>query len=85
MNSKRNLLVGIALVSFMVFEAADARSIRCGTHVLTAGMRNSPGQYEVLRRCGEPDQRLGNTWVYQRGSVTRRITFSSNGQINIIE
>lgn len=85
MNSKRNLLVALALVSFMMIEPVAASSIRCGTHVLTSGMRESPGQYEVLKRCGEPDQRMGNTWIYKKGSVTRTITFTSNGQINMIQ
>jgi hypothetical protein len=85
MKSKTNLTIAVALFSLLTLEAAQASSIRCGTHVLTAGMRNSPGQYEVLKRCGEPDVRLGNTWIYERGSVSRQITFSSNGQINTID
>jgi len=31
---------------------ASASSMRCGTHLITASMANSPGKYEVLKRCG---------------------------------
>ena len=42
--------------------------------------------YEVLKRCGEPDARYGNTWVYEKSSsVAYKLTFSSDGQIKSIE
>ena len=56
-------------------------SMRCGTHIISADPSRPSGKYEVLKRCGEPDSRQGNTWIYERGSVTRTIRFDRNGRI----
>jgi hypothetical protein len=76
-------LVGLSLfLTVGVFQPASASSMKCGTHIISSGQGNSPGQYEVLKRCGEPDVRQGNTWIYERSSsVARRIRFDNNGNI----
>ena len=76
-------LVGMVLLLAMGFvEPAAASTMRCGTHIISSGQGNSPGQYEVLKRCGEPTFRQGNTWIYERSSsVSRKIRFDSNGMI----
>ena len=80
-------LIGVALVLSMGFmEPAAASSMRCGTHIITSGTGNAVGQYEVLKRCGEPTFRQGNTWIYEKSSsVARRVRFNSNGEIVAIE
>lgn len=85
MNNMTKTIVAAILFTIAI-DSAMARSMRCGTHVITTGLRSSPGMYEVLKRCGEPKARYGNTWIYERSSsVTRVVTFSSNGQIKSIE
>jgi len=76
-------LVGVSLILTVgFFQPASASSMRCGTHIISSGQGNSPGQYEVLKRCGEPDIRQGNTWIYESSSsVARRIRFDKNGNI----
>jgi hypothetical protein len=76
-------LVGAALVLTIVsIQPALAGSMRCGTHIISSGQDNSPGQYEVLKRCGEPTSRQGDTWIYkQSSSVSNRIRFDRNGVI----
>jgi hypothetical protein len=87
MTSKLKLIIAAFLFSIVVTETAMATgSMRCGTHVISAGYRDSPGMYEVLKRCGEPKTRYGRTWVYEKSSsVSHVITFSDNGQIRSIE
>ena len=86
MNSKLKLILVALLLSIIIIEPALARSLRCGTHVITTGLQNSPGMYEVLKRCGEPKVRYGNTWVYEKSSsVSYKLTFKSNGQLSKIE
>lgn len=86
MTSKLKLIIAAFAGSIIVAQPVLASSMRCGTHIVTAGMRDSPGMYEVLKRCGEPKFRYGRTWVYERSSsVTHVITFSDNGQIRSIE
>ena len=73
---------GVLLLATGFMESATAGSMSCGTHVISSGQGNSPGQYEVLKRCGEPTVRQGSTWIYEvSSSVTRRIRFDSNGEI----
>ena len=76
-------LAGAVLVLAIVSsQPALASSMRCGTHIISSGQGNSPGQYEVLKRCGEPTVRQGNTWIYDKSSsVKRTIRFDNQGNI----
>ena len=77
-------LVGVSLLLTVGYiqPASAGGSMKCGTHIISSGQGNSPGQYEVLKRCGEPTARQGNTWIYERSSsVTRQIRFDSQGNI----
>ena len=81
--TKTTQLTGAALILAMAsLQPAAASSMRCGTHIISSGQANSPGQYEVLKRCGEPTARQGDTWIYEKSSsVTRQIRFDKNGRI----
>ena len=82
MTNKLKLIIAAFILSIIIIEPALANSMRCGTHIITASMRDSPGMYEVLKRCGEPDARYGKTWIYEKSSsVTRVVKFTSDGQI----
>ncbi|HUV22863.1 MAG: DUF2845 domain-containing protein [Gammaproteobacteria bacterium] len=77
-------VIGAALLLAIsgIQPAAASGSMRCGTHIISSGQGNSPGQYEVLKRCGEPTFRQGDTWIYEKSSsVSRRIRFDNNGDI----
>jgi hypothetical protein len=78
----KSIAVMLLLAMGFMEPAVAASSMRCGTHVISSGQGNSPGQYEVLKRCGEPTYRQGNTWIYERSSsVSRKIRFDPNGVI----
>ncbi len=88
MNCKSKWIVAsVILLSTLLMELAlAADSIRCGTHIITAGGRHGPGKFEVLKKCGEPTARSGNTWIYeQRGGVTRVVVFDASGNLARIE
>jgi len=74
------------LTSLLIFGDAFAASMRCGTHIVSDGQRTGMGKYEVLKRCGEPTERFGNTWVYDRpGQLKRTLRFSPDGRLSKIE
>ncbi|MDC1287403.1 DUF2845 domain-containing protein [Gammaproteobacteria bacterium] len=82
MTSTFKLVAAVLLLAMGLMEPATAGSMRCGTHIISSGQGNSPGQYEVLKRCGEPTFRQGDTWVYEKSSsVARKIRFDNNGNI----
>ncbi len=86
MTNKLKLIIAAFILSIIIIEPALANSMRCGTHIITASMRDSPGMYEVLKRCGEPKARYGDTWVYEKSSsVSKVVRFTSDGQIKSIE
>ena len=61
-------------------------SIRCGRHIISSGQRHGPYQYEVLKKCGEPTARTGNSWTYEHPRhATRVIVFDHSGRILRIE
>ena len=66
--------------------AFGSESMRCGRHIITSGMRTGATQYEVLKKCGEPQSRIGLTWVYDSpGAAPRQITFDGTGRVMRIE
>lgn len=73
--------------SMLLMELALAHgSLRCGTHIITAGGRPGAGKYEVLKKCGEPTVRAGDTWIYDRpGSTKSVVVFDASGYVARID
>ncbi len=88
MISKSKWIVAtVFLLSTLLMELAlAAGSMRCGTHIISAGGRHGPGKYEVLKKCGEPTARSGNSWLYEQSGGARRLAvFDSSGNLARIE
>ena len=69
----------------LMVQSLYAGCMKCGQHIISDGGRTGPGTYEVLKRCGEPTFRQGNTWVYERGEKRRvAVVFKDNGEISSI-
>ena len=78
--------VGLLLALVAGQSPASDRSIRCGTYLIYGGGgRDSTGMYEVLKKCGEPEARYGNTWIYIQGNMRRILTFNYEGRVLRIE
>lgn len=86
MNIKYFLLVITCLVvtGYMTFASA-ASSMKCGVHLIQDRQINGPGKYEILKKCGEPVSRYGNTWVYEISGRSYVLTFKDNGQLSKIQ
>ena len=76
---KKLTILAVTAAWLLPLDAALAGNIRCGGHLISDGGRNGPGKYEVLKKCGEPTARLGNTWVYERGGKKSVISFNDSG------
>ena len=86
MIKKLTLIIAAFFISVVMMESAVARgSMRCGTHIITSNPSNPSGKYDVLKRCGEPTTRYGDTWIYKKGSITQRLQFSGNGLLQNIQ
>ena len=73
------LAAAFFLTLFMV-ESAFAGSIRCGSYLISDGGVYPPSTYEVLKKCGEPTYRQGNTWIYEFRSKSRKeLRFNQSG------
>ncbi len=60
--------------------------MRCGQHLIYAGGgKDSASMYEVLKKCGEPEAKQGNIWIYKQGSMRRMLTFRGDGKLQRIE
>jgi hypothetical protein len=82
MTRKIKIIGAVLVLAIVSIQPALAGSMRCGTHIISYGQGNSPGQYEVLKRCGEPTLRQGNEWIYEKSSsVSTTVRFDSNGNI----
>ena len=85
MKTKTLLVTLITVFSTLMFQSVYAASMRCGSHLITDGGRTGPGTYEVLKRCGEPTFRQGNSWVYEKGRKRYVIVFKGDGLISSIK
>ena len=81
-------LTAQAVLILILFAAqcANAGSLRCGVHLISDGGRSAPGKYEVLKKCGEPTFRQGNTWIYEGSdNLSRRVLqFNDSGLLTRI-
>ena len=79
---KSKLIVASVFLSALMLEPALAGSMRCGTHLISTGGRPGPGKYEVLKKCGEPTIRSGDTWIYDKpGSAKYVVVFDAAGYL----
>ena len=86
MNHTKLTVAAVLLLAMILQPAFAAGSMRCGAHIISAGGRHGPGQYEVLKKCGEPTTRFGDTWVYvESGKADRVLYFDANGNLTHIE
>ena len=79
---KKISLTVFTIVSLLSAQSALSQSMRCGTN-LVQGYQT--GKYEVLKKCGQPTQNFGNTWIYEkRGQARYVVKFKDNSQISSI-
>jgi len=76
------IVASVILLSMLLMELALAGSMRCGSHLITTGGLHGPGKYEVLKKCGEPTVRSGDTWIYDKpGGVKYVVVFDASGYL----
>ena len=86
MNRTLKLIVASIFLSTLMLEPAYAESMRCGSHIISTGGLHGPGKHEVLKKCGEPTDRYGNTWIYEMsGGATYVVVFDINGYLARID
>ena len=84
MNIKHCLLTITTIMLLVVMSHASAASMRCGVHLIQDGSRTSPGKYEILKKCGDPVDQYGNTWIYDIAGSRYVLTFKDNSQLKTI-
>ena len=76
------IVAPVILLSILLMETALADSMRCGSHIVSSGGLHGPGKYEVLKKCGEPTSRSGDTWIYEEpGGVRYVVVFDASGNL----
>ena len=72
----------VLLFSLIFLQSASASSLRCGSTLITEGLRVGVTQYEVAKLCGEPAAKKGNRWVYDLPvNKISILVFDSVGQL----
>jgi hypothetical protein len=87
-STKLTFVTALGLFIFLIAMQAVAsdRSIRCGTYLIYGGGgKDSASMYEVLKKCGEPEAKNANNWIYVQGSMLRVLTFNYEGRLATIE
>ncbi len=78
------ILAAMMIGALFLPQSASANSMRCGMHVIESGGRHGPGKYEVLKKCGDPTERMGDTWIYDRPDGTVILRFDPIGLLTRI-
>ena len=80
------IAASVVLLSMLLMQVALAGSMRCGTHIISTGGLHGPGKYEVLKKCGEPTARSGDTWIYDKPGGTKYVVvFDAAGYLARID
>jgi hypothetical protein len=78
------MLLAILIVSGLTaLRPVYAGTLLCGNYLIQGSERNPTTRYEVLKKCGEPKYREGDSWVYERSGTLMRVHFKS-GQVTSI-
>ena len=86
MTRKSKLIVASVFLLTLMLKPAVAGSVRCGSHIISSGERHGTDKYEVLKKCGEPAVRAGNTWIYEKpGGKKSVLVFDASGKLSRIE
>ncbi len=86
MTYKSKLIVASVFLLTLMLKSALADSVRCGSHIISTGERHGTDKYEVLKKCGEPTIRAGNTWIYEKSSGAKSVmVFDASGKLSRIE
>lgn len=64
-------------------QPVEAGSLSCGNYRFTGSSRSPTTKYEILKKCGEPTYREGDTWVYDRSGKSVLVHFKA-GQVTSI-
>ncbi len=78
------IIAPVLLLSTLILEPVFAASMRCGTHIISTGGRSGPDKYEVLKKCGEPTVRQGDSWIYEQSGTRRTVVFDPSGSVSRI-
>jgi len=83
MKQSNRWLVLSAILGMFAVNHAQAGTISCGVHYIQDGQRSSATKYEVLKKCGEPKIREGDSWIYSKGGREIEVYFQ-NGKVDSI-
>ena len=76
-------LTTLTALGLLALQPVLAGNLSCGSYIILDNSRNPTTKYEVLKKCGEPKYRQGDTWVYERGGAAHMVT-CNNGLVNTI-
>ena len=81
----RMIEIVLVTATTLLFTAnVKADSIRCGTHVIEDGeLQNIVTIDEVVKKCGQPSSREGNTLYYKEKG--KKLHFDTEGRLESIQ
>jgi hypothetical protein len=77
-----------AIAALLLAGTAQAGTLRCGNAFITDDQPDGQSRQQVLAKCGEPTNRDGDDWYYDRADVgqgTYVLHFNDSGELESIE
>jgi hypothetical protein len=63
----------------------SAGTFFCGTHEISDNQIPGQSRAEIQQKCGAPQDSSGDNLFYRKGSVTYRLHFNDNDELESIE
>jgi len=77
-------IVLVTAITLLLTASVKADSMRCGSHVIEDGeLQNIVTIDDVLKKCGQPSSREGNTLYYEKKG--KRLVFDTAGRLMSIQ
>ncbi len=77
----RNVGLLLGLATAIAAMPSQAASMRCGNYLIHDTERNGATKYEILKKCGEPESKMGSTWVYKLHNRYYMLSFNNAGRL----
>ena len=78
-------VLSLFLMLFLFSQPALAGSMKCEGGIIQDNLRTPVTIGQVQSKCGEPDTKQGNVWVYKKGNLIYRLQFDSNGDLRKLD
>ena len=78
-------IFSMSLTLLLFSQPTLAENMECPGGIIQGDLPDPVTIGQVKSKCGGPDSRDGETWIYKKGMFEYRLQFSSNGELRSMD